>query len=91
MANQMAKKLDTIDYKLWPCLEGILDLKWKPSDDLNDLLEDLTIKANRRNGFLEKPDDLAYIVLQDWAFGKITKKQAFNKLEALDYLEWEII
>lgn len=91
MANQMAKTINSIDYKLWPCLEGILDTKWKVSDDLNDLLEDLTLQANKNNGYLGEPDDQAYIVLQDWAIGKITKRQAINKLDRLDYLEWEMV
>jgi len=81
----------TVDYKLWPALEGLGSLKYRPVEDLNDLYEDLFSQAMKRNGNLIKSDAEAYIVLQDWAFGKLTKKEAYNKLDKLDYIEWEVV
>lgn len=81
----------TIDYKLWPALEGLSTMKFKPAEDLQDIYEDLFLQAMSAKGLLENVDADAYMILQDWAFGKLTKREALYKLDRLDYIEWEVV
>jgi len=89
----MAKTIDckqSIDYKLWPALEGLETMKYKPAETLKEMYDDLFLKCMDQKGYLEKPDVEPYIVLQDWAFGKLTKREALKKLDKLNYIDWEV-
>lgn len=81
----------TITSKLIPALEGIGSLKYRPLETLDDLYEELVQKAMGKGGRLEKSDSEAFIALQSWAFGKLTKHEAIKKLDKLDYITWEVV
>lgn len=88
----MAKTItQTIDTKLCPGLFSSDTIKLRPSETLNDLYEELLDDCMKNGGQLEKPDSEAFIALQSWAFGKMTDREAYNKLDRLDYIMWEIV
>lgn len=70
-------------------IEKLNAMKFKPAETLDEMYEDLLSEAMRNNGYSKNPD--AFKILQDHAFGVITKKEALRRLDRIDYVLWEVV
>lgn len=77
--------------KLIPALFSTDKLKMRPSETLEELYEELLAQCMKQGGYLEKVPSEALIALQAWAFGKMSERETYNKLDKLDYILWEIV
>lgn len=77
--------------KLIPALFSTGTIKMQPAESLEDLYDELLEKCMKQGGWLENVESKALIALQAWAFGKMTDREAYNKLDRLDYILWEVL
>lgn len=64
-------------------------MRLEPCETLEEMYEDLLFEAMQNNGYSKSP--VAFKILQDYAFGKITKQEALKKLDRVDYVLWGVV